>query len=452
MCSSSKSVLNFIHLSDIHFGDNELGKQFDRDAPLRAALLDSLKIRPEGCDVFDGVLVSGDVAYSGHKKEYERAEEWLGNVCKWGGCDREAIYVVPGNHDVNRKLVKKNNIVWSAHHLVRECSDNEKRHKVLQAQLTDEIVDALLPLNEFSEFAARYGCQSHRRQLSWHQELDHRLSDGTRVILHGLNSAVISDEDDAPSNLFVSGFQLGELLPSPDVVRVVLCHHPPAWLCDRVELLDNLLTTSLVHLFGHEHNARVHRLENSVQVFSGAVHPERNEPNWKPCYHLLQLSIVNKDDQRFLRVRVFTKAWNQASHAFLNEPHENEAPFREEFLPLPPWKTTATAEKKTSRPTASDEIYSCGQMAAQEASATTASAHTARRQLVVHFFGLGVPLRYAVTSELGLWREGDDKFKGQEMWMQILKRAEAEGNLADLWEAVAKQDPEFRKLANPFKA
>jgi hypothetical protein len=54
--------------------------------------------------------------------------------------------------------------------------------------------------------------------------------------LWGLNTALISDEADAPNKLLVSEFQTAKLGEKLGVINVVMGHHPPDWLMDKAEV------------------------------------------------------------------------------------------------------------------------------------------------------------------------------------------------------------------------
>lgn len=92
-----------LHLSDIHFGrDNpqyNVRGKFDNKKKILQDLLISIRdneIKP------DHIVVTGDIAWFGKKKDFDEAIEWfreLLNVTNLSGAD---ITFCPGNHDVNR--------------------------------------------------------------------------------------------------------------------------------------------------------------------------------------------------------------------------------------------------------------------------------------------------------------------------------------------------------------
>ena len=53
---------------------------------------------------------------------------------------------------------------------------------------------------------------------------------------------------------------------------------------------------------------RVTRIEDSVRIVAGAVHPEKREPNWKPKYNFIEIDVEPRGaDTRFLIVRVYPR-------------------------------------------------------------------------------------------------------------------------------------------------
>src|SRR4051794_33157633 len=103
----TQSHTTLLHLSDIHFRFGESGDIFDPDSDLRNELeRDVVRLRGTRIEKVDGILVTGDIAFAGKKEEYERASAWLERLCDLLGCARDNVWVVPGNHDVDREVIK----------------------------------------------------------------------------------------------------------------------------------------------------------------------------------------------------------------------------------------------------------------------------------------------------------------------------------------------------------
>ena len=95
------------HLSDFHF---KVGQDYGRDEVLQALLRDlemfAGKREPaRGTEPvpLDFIVVTGDVAHSGQREEYDVARRFFDDVSKATGVPAERIFVVPGNHDVDRR-------------------------------------------------------------------------------------------------------------------------------------------------------------------------------------------------------------------------------------------------------------------------------------------------------------------------------------------------------------
>jgi tetratricopeptide (TPR) repeat protein len=92
---------SWLHISDFDF---RVGISYDQDAVL-AALVKSVKwFRDERGRRPDLVLATGDVAHAGQANEYEAATKFFDDLIVAAGVDRRRLFVVPGNHDVDRKM------------------------------------------------------------------------------------------------------------------------------------------------------------------------------------------------------------------------------------------------------------------------------------------------------------------------------------------------------------
>ncbi|MDR4485460.1 MAG: metallophosphoesterase [Nitrospirales bacterium] len=445
-------MLTFLHLSDLHFTTSGSGSQFDLDLKIRRALLNDLG--SNGRTNFDAILVTGDIAYHGHAEEFARAKEWLEEVRTKTDSTPEALFVVPGNHDVNQAEVPKKSSLWDLHQSLRKSMPEQERLDSLEAKLRDPF-DFLTALMAYRNFAAEYGCPSTPHELAWVQVLDtnKKLEDGTSVRFHGLNSALLSDEEDKKGNLMLSDFQFRHFDSQPNYVNIVMCHHPHPWLMDGNKGNDFFREQAHVVLCGHDHDPRCYREGKSLRVFAGAVHPNRREQRWEPCYHVLRISVNktnNKGENRELKVSVETRAWRENDKKFLPYVQSNGSNFHEERIELPPWENF-----ESRHPSEADSklreisLPSSSGLPVTKTSTDDAFA-AARRKLIIHFFRLGTIARYQVVISAGVWEDSDDAFDGQARWARVFDRAERTKKLDALWKAVADKDETLPKEPNPF--
>jgi 3',5'-cyclic AMP phosphodiesterase CpdA len=79
-------VHRFLHLSDIHFGQERDGTLVKHDH-IRQALVSDAEGLAQKRGSATRILVTGDISYSGTAVEYQRAIEWLEELAKACGCD-----------------------------------------------------------------------------------------------------------------------------------------------------------------------------------------------------------------------------------------------------------------------------------------------------------------------------------------------------------------------------
>src|SRR6267154_1543501 len=140
-----QSSLNLLHLSDIHFRKGESGDVYDLDTDLRNELERDVERLRTRLGRIEGILVTGDIAYAGKKEEYEIARVWLEKLCNLLGCAHEAVWTVPGNHDVDRDVTAQSETLRTFHDRLRSATDiddqiaNFMRDVVAQRVLFDPV-------------------------------------------------------------------------------------------------------------------------------------------------------------------------------------------------------------------------------------------------------------------------------------------------------------------------
>ncbi|MCW8139121.1 MAG: metallophosphoesterase [Planctomycetota bacterium] len=287
---ATQTPLTFLHLSDIHLREEELNSSVDLDQDLRReVVLDVMNEVLPTVRRIDGVLVTGDIAFAGKASEFTSAVDWLASLCDQVGCPRDAVWAVPGNHDADRSAIKKSQILQDLHAMIREAADPAEalRRRVADRQACEAL---LTPLAEFNRAFAPFGTATQPDSIHW--SFDLLLNDGSTLRLHGLNSVLTSDDkDNEHANRLVLGTWQVQLPREPHVTHLTLCHHPPDWLLDRDVVQNYLTARASLQLFGHKHVQQARQIDASVVIGAGALHPERNEPQWLPRYNVLQLQV-----------------------------------------------------------------------------------------------------------------------------------------------------------------
>jgi hypothetical protein len=128
--------MRLLHLSDIHFQEPDcLEPLTDPERPYRTRLKNDLETLCAEKTV-DAILVSGDIAFKGHPAEFEVADAWLKELAAASGCRPDRIYVVPGNHDVDRSICRGSMAISNAQAAIANAP-HLRRETVLRTQLRD---------------------------------------------------------------------------------------------------------------------------------------------------------------------------------------------------------------------------------------------------------------------------------------------------------------------------
>jgi 3',5'-cyclic AMP phosphodiesterase CpdA len=85
--------------------------------------LEDLELKLANGADYDGLLITGDIAYGGKQDQYKRAQQWLDEVFDRAGVSPNNTYMVPGNHDVDRDYVQPEFPLWDSHVRLRETAD-----------------------------------------------------------------------------------------------------------------------------------------------------------------------------------------------------------------------------------------------------------------------------------------------------------------------------------------
>lgn len=241
--------MRLIHLSDIHF---TAGDAWDPDEDQRNELLTDVGALVDKGGTVDGILIGGDIAFSGAKAEYDVAAEWIEQVRVRSGCPAGAIWVVPGNHDIDRHVHDMNRARTT---MLEELRTSELG--LIDARLTNWLNGGnglLNCLDAYNRFCQDWVPPTTAKEPHW-TDLTLAL-DGLDVCLTGINSVLTSDSRDKPPPQLILGKQQCSLQRAPNRVHIAFAHHPPSWIRDWPAVAAYLRRAHLV-LFGHEHFFRV---------------------------------------------------------------------------------------------------------------------------------------------------------------------------------------------------
>lgn len=432
--------MRLLHLSDIHFRTPDCeNPATDINQPYRTLLeQDVLELcRHDGS--VDMILVGGDIAFKGDPAEYKIARGWLLDLANQCGCPPEGIYVVPGNHDVDRGVCNRSLAISNAQEAIASAQP-DARETVMKRQLADADAGQFLfrPLAAYNEFAAGFNCSVFPDAPFWTDEVD--LGQGVLLRLFGLTSTLISglgERDDAPGRLYLGRLQT-VLNPEHDVVNLVLCHHPPSWFADRDDTDDNVNERAKLQFFGHEHRQRCTPTPTYMRFQAGAVNPDMHEREWKPGYNLLDISVRGEGLERVLDVCAYVRHFQKSPDMFVALRQDR---FKEvwthsmalpHLAPLIPAAVRAPSAPFHATKLAEAAHEAVVMVPSLEAKPEEKMQGPSMRNLIYRFWDLSIGERRDITLKLLLITDADLQVPEPERYKKAFREAAARNLLAEL--------------------
>lgn len=439
--------LVLVHLSDIHFTGSSGTSVHDLDADVRNELLRDAAALTKKLGRATGILVTGDIAFSGQKAEYDRAGSWLLEFCRAVGCPDESVWVVPGNHDVDRK-VANSKVTKTIHESIRAKQGHALDTELREVLSDEQSANALLaPLAEYNTFAGRFQCSISATKPFWERDLT--LPCGTVIRLRGLCSALVSNERDAKNNIVVGSAQVS-VNRVDGVEHLTLCHHPPDWLLDQETVITQLESKVCIQLFGHKHFQRVQKINETLRITAGAMHPERSGVDWEPIYNVLE---VERRDDDHVTVRLFQRRWDKTSCRFVAVTDPDTGQDHREQLLLGSQRPSV----KEQRPNGLHEVTRTEvAVAGVEVPQLMAKYNDAmplpnpERRLTFRFLTLPFRHQIAVANSLNVLNDEDRALSDEALFRELFKRATAKDLLGKLWAETEKRHTDPASF-NPFE-
>lgn len=320
-------MIRILLLSDIHFIHCEADENEYRS--LETAFIEAMDdVRELGG--INQILICGDIANKGQESEYQTAEDFLKKVFDRLGCDEKQtqVYVVPGNHDVNRDANKTTRLAWRPTLLDESKADDfmyDAKHKE-----TDTLKICYSPFNEFYKFANKHSSLDgiaeaifsdapNFNNKSFRKEVQLGVLDDYVVKLHCLNSALICDKNDVndPRDLKEDEHML--YIPKyaynvdtdSTIVNISLMHHPLAWFYNEDALRTEFDHKFKLQIFGHVHQQSIFQDKegkSAIRLQVGSLQPGKDgdAEKYQPVFNILELDVV----RGVLKVKVTCYCWD----------------------------------------------------------------------------------------------------------------------------------------------
>lgn len=328
-----RKAITFLHFSDIHFNKNSNSIYcLDKDVRNEMVLDIEHIVNKEQLQPY-GIIVCGDIAYSGQEDEYKCADEFIDELLSKLEIDYEHVFCVPGNHDVDQKVSNKSVPVYAVQKLLETADDNNfhKYLDMLKEQVDGEEEDILfMPLKNYNNFSGKYMGNVSSTEGPWSHEVE--LNGGYKLCLYGINSTIISNADDHKDKKVLRLMRVGKHqipMRREKVVYMTVCHHPvDNWKEDISQVLDERV---MIQLYGHKHVQTLDNTEKRVRIGTGALQPDRREEGWQPRYNFLSVNI----DNTTVEVLLYPRIWDDTKQKFVRDDEVCDAGYEYKRICLP---------------------------------------------------------------------------------------------------------------------
>ncbi len=266
--------ITWLHVSDFHLRDNG---PYNQEAILRALVLSVKRFREEEGRKPDIIFATGDIAQQGKVTEYESATKFFDDLLDAAGLNRDRLFIVPGNHDVDRK---------AGRFFLRTLDTKED---------ADEYFDPDAPIPHLTEKFHAFS--------EWYNDYFKTIRSfptnttcspaeivtikNCRIAVLPLNSALFCIDDHDHEKLFIGRRCLDaakKQLAAADLT-IAMIHHPLDWLSplEQAQIEATLEATVDLLLQGHFHQTAAKGIVSAdsgyLKLAAGAAYHTLHYPN-----------------------------------------------------------------------------------------------------------------------------------------------------------------------------
>ncbi len=281
-------TITWLHISDLHWRETEAYEANVVAQALLRDLANRTEIAPELAKI-DFIFVTGDIAFAGRPEEYMLAARFLKDLLRTTRVRKDRLFIVPGNHDVDR-----NAVLEDGHRAVAQLDNRWLVNRLLGDEIDRATV--MRRFHRYRQFVNDYLGKYLFFDGARYFYVKKRKLAGRQIAILGLHSAWASASDNDRHNLFLGGRQVRIALEKAKRadIRIALLHHPFEWLrdFDRDNCEPLLLRGCDFVLHGHLHRTEIVRLQapgnEAMVIGAGACYESREHRN---AYNLVHLDF-----------------------------------------------------------------------------------------------------------------------------------------------------------------
>lgn len=242
---------NILHISDLHLSVNKSYGFHESQArkTVNYILEDLESLKKDSNFSIDTIFFTGDISFSGRQEEFQSFQEaFLTPLLAGLGLNSDSVFMVPGNHDMNRSAIK--------------IAEKPLRNEFTNDQLS-EIFSGLDKNQEVwprSEEYNKYTTSTfNKKNIEHNGALCKVFKISNKLFVMCINSAWLAQDDSDHSNLRITESQLKILdrVKFPQDAKIIgLVHHPLDWLEDTDRNIFSTFIEKKISMlcYGHMHD------------------------------------------------------------------------------------------------------------------------------------------------------------------------------------------------------
>ena len=365
-------MIRFLQISDIHFSDQSGGD--DEYAQMKCKFLEDIKACHEAMKKIDYVLICGDIAFSGMDSQYKEARKFIKEICENAACDKDNVFMVPGNHD------KKRDVYSRTRSMMKDQLLKGKNTKtLLESKVKEPMAVGILyaPFKQYYKLAAEHvnisdialkaaafpESDQEKGGISkfepgdamyWAEQLGEMK--GFHVAIHGSNTSLLSDKDDGESwnmkegkHLQILPLQAYNVTAGNNEIHILMLHHPMSEIQDGNRIGKDIDSRFKLQFYGHIHK-QSSSADGAVKIYSGALIPNEAEENieYFPVYNVIEMDVVEEGGTPSLKVEIYSRKWDGVEFVeYTEETKTGENALKVELPRNDSWKITMEKIKRS---------------------------------------------------------------------------------------------------------
>lgn len=318
-------MIRFLQISDIHFlCCNETD---DKYAQMRERFREDLSFLKNKVGAIPYLLICGDIANHGQEKEFEAAKAYINTLCDVLDVNghKPDVFVVPGNHDIDRIPYKHTRAHFLSKLLSFENRENDYFIQECRKTEPESLKILYSPLEAYTKFADDYSSNDNineslnlrkdisalqDKELFWKRPIG-KLGNYIVSII-GLNSTLCCDgqerenpnEAENEHTLFLP-FMGYNVVTHSNEVNISMMHHPLSWLGNEKDIEKIFDDRFKIQFFGHMHK-QSSCSNAAIKIYSGALQPPFGDDDYPPVYNYIEIDISESE----LSVTINCRKWN----------------------------------------------------------------------------------------------------------------------------------------------